>query len=494
MKMLRHYVVVVTQQYPHMRGFEPPASLTKKIASNKLALFPGGPMFINKKNVIGFMLAQLIAIPLLTKAQEEPVVVAQESEKIIPAETWNAKFQSTYIWQRKPSFDAPYSGANSLLPQREKAYSLTATAYFGVRLWGGAELYFNPEMVQAVPLSGLHGLGGMTNSEQQKTSGPNPKFYRARLFLRQTFDFGGGADPVESGQNQLAGMVDKRRLVFTLGNVSVTDIFDNNAYAHDARTQFVNWSFLTYGAYDYAGDARGYTWGGAVEYYYDEWAFRYGRFMVPIMSNGQPLETRLANFYGDQVELERGYTLANQSGKIRFLVFRNKENMGSFSDANAAANGGIPSVAAVRKDSFKVGYGVSLEHALRSDIGLFARASRNDGKTETYSFTEIERSVTAGVAIKGEQWGRSKDTVGLAVAQNGLSKAHRDYLSSGGLGAFIGDGQLNYKPEKIVEMYYNIHLIQDTYLMFDYQRIANPAYNADRGPVNVATVRLHAEF
>ncbi|MGZ9711086.1 carbohydrate porin [Glaciimonas sp. GNP009] len=453
-------------------------------------------MFTSKKNtLIGCLIASayLISIPM-ANAQEEPTPVSREAEKIIAPETWNAKFQSTYIWQRKQSFDAPYSGTNSLSPEREKAYSLTATGYFGLRLWGGAELYFNPEMVQAVPLSGLHGLGGMTNSEQQKTSGPNPKFYRARLFLRQTFDFGGARDAVESGPNQLAGMVDKRRLVVTLGNVSVTDIFDNNAYAHDARTQFVNWSFLTYGAYDYAGDARGYTWGGAAEYYYDDWAIRYGRFMVPIMSNGQPLETRLAKYYGDQIEIERGYALGNQVGKVRFLVFRNKENMGSFSDAIAADNGGIPSVAAVRKDSFKVGYGFSLEHALRSDIGLFARASRNDGKTETYSFTEIERSVTAGVAIKGEQWGRSKDTIGVAVAQNGLSKAHQDYLSLGGLGAFIGDGKLHYKPEKILEAYYNIHLYKDTYLMFDAQRITNPAYNADRGPVNVGTIRLHAEF
>ena len=453
----------------------------------------------SKKNiVISCLLAQLVGIPMLSNAQEAPAPaltdMAPDDAKIIAPETWNAQFQTTYIWQRKASFNAPYSGANSLLPEEEKAYSLSATAYFGLRLAPGTEVYFNPEMVQAVPLSGLHGLGGMTNSEQQKTSGPNPTFYRARLFLRQIFDLGGEKTTVESGQNQLARMVDKRRLVITLGNVSVTDIFDNNAYAHDARTQFVNWSFLTYGAYDYAGDTRGYTWGGAAEYYYDDWALRYARFMVPQMSNGQPLETRIAQYYSDQIEVERGYALGDQTGKVRFLVFRNKENMGSFSDAIAAANGGVPSVANVRKDSFKVGYGVSLEHAVLPDVGLFARASRNDGKTETYSFTEIERSVTAGVAVNGARWGRSNDTFGVAVAQNGLSKAHRDYLALGGLGAFIGDGQLHYKPEKIVEAYYNFQLIKNTFLMLDYQRIANPGYNADRGPVNVATVRLHAEF
>ncbi|MGS0742898.1 carbohydrate porin [Glaciimonas sp. GG7] len=435
-----------------------------------------------------------MGISLLANAQTTDASTAADAQKVIPFETWNATFQTTYIWQRKPAFDAPYNGVNSLSSEKEKSYSLSATAYFGLRLKTGTELYFNPEMIQGVPLSGLHGLGGMTNSEQQKSGGASPTFYRARLFLRQTFDFGGATDVVESGPNQLSGIVDKRRLVLTLGNVNVTDIFDNNAYAHDARTQFVNWSFLTYGAYDYAGDDRGYTWGGAAEYYYDEWALRYGRFMVPIVSNGQPLETRLAQFYSDQIEIERAYTLGDQSGKVRFLVFRNKENMGSFNDAIAAANGGVPSVANVRKDSVKVGYGLSLEHAVQPDLGLFARASWNDGKTETYSFTEIERSVTAGILVKGGQWGRSRDTVGLALAQNGLSKAHQDYLSLGGSGAFLGDGRLNYQPEKILEMYYNIHLIKNTYLMFDYQRIANPGYNADRGPVNIGTVRLHAEF
>lgn len=453
-----------------------------------------------RKLVIGFLLARLIGMPMPANAQDEMIASAPvsaavpEPEKIIEAETWNAKFQATYIWQRKASFTAPYSGDNSLSTEQEKSYSLTATAFLGARLWTGAEFYFNPEMIQAVPFSGLHGLGGLTNSEQQKTSGPTPTFYRARLYLKQTFGFGGGQDAVESAPNQLAGMVDRRRLVVTLGNLSIIDMFDNNSYAHDARTQFTNWALLTHGAFDYAADARGYTIGGAVEYYYDDWAFRIGRFMGPKQSNGQPLNMRLARLYGDQIEIERGYALGSQSGKVRLMAFRNQEVMGNFSDAIAAAGGGTPSVADVRKAQAKVGYGISLEHALRPDVGLFARASWNDGKTETYSFTEIERSASAGVSVKGDSWGRSKDTFGFAVVQNGLSKAHRDYLALGGLGAFIGDGQLNYKPEKIMEMYYSLNLYKGTSLMLGYQRIANPAYNADRGPVNVATTRLHAEF
>ena len=351
-------------------------------------------------------------------------------------------------------------------------------------------------MIQSVPLSTLHGLGGLTNAEQQKTSGPNPKFYKARLFLRQTFGLGGGQDAVESGPNQLAGMVDRKRVVVTVGNLGLIDIFDNNAYAHDPRTQFVNWTFLTHGAFDYAADARGYSNGAAVEYYHDEWAVRAARFMVPRQSNGLALDLNIGKHYGDQVELERGHTLGDQAGKVRLLAFRNRAVMGSYADsiAYAQVNGGVPDVGNVRKENMKYGFGLSLEQSLRSDVGVFARASWADGKTETYSFTEIENSVSAGVAVKGDSWGRPNDTFGLAAAQNGLNKDHRNYLSLGGLGAFIGDGKLNYRPERIVEGYYNIKVFKSSSVMLGYQRISNPAYNADRGPVSVATLRLRTEF
>ncbi|HWZ47082.1 MAG TPA: carbohydrate porin [Herbaspirillum sp.] len=467
----------------------------------------------NKKFVISLLLGQAIGMPMIANAQEkqataEPEIAntqeaqaTTEPEKNIPEERWNAKFQQTYIWQDKPSFNAPYTGPNSLSGAQEEGRSSTATAFFGLRTWQGGELYFDPEMSQSTAMSGLHGLGGLTNSEQQKSSGPNPIFYRARLFLRQTFGFGGGQDAVESGQNQLAGMVDKRRLVVTVGNLAINDIFDKNAYANDPRTQFTNWTFLTQGAYDYASDARGYSWGAVAEYYYDDWAFRIGRFMVPIQSNGLSLDTRIGKYHGDQFEIEHAHTIGDQPGKLKFLVFRNKENMGSYADAiaYAQANGGTPDVANVRKDNVKLGYGINLEQALRSDVGLFARASWNDGSTETYSFTEIENSISTGLAVQGDSWGRADDTFGLAVAQNGLNKDHREYLALGGLGAFIGDGQLiNYRPERIVEAYYNMSLYKkedkSVALMAGMQHIDNPAYNADRGPVNVFTVRIHTEF
>lgn len=411
-------------------------------------------------------------------------------------EAWNAHFQSTYIWQRKDAFDAPYSGPNSLSPDREKSYSFTATAALGWRPWSGAELYFDPEVAQGVPLSRLTGLGGMSNGEMARTSGASPTFYRARLFLRQVWGFGGGSTAVVSDLNQLAGPVDKRRLTLTAGNLAVSDLFDANAGSHDARTQFINWSVMSYGAYDFAADARGYTWGAALEYVDGDWAVRGGRFAQPRDSNGLTLDPKITRRFGDQVEVDHAHQLNGLAGKVRVLAFRNVANMGAYDDAiaRAAGAGTAPSLADVRTRHQKIGYGVSLEQALATDVGVFARASWADGKTETYAFAEIDRSLSGGVLLAGARWARPLDTAGVALARNGLSSAHQAYLAAGGLGFFLGDGRLDYRPEDIAEAFYNLAINQHAHVGFDLQRIANPGYNRDRGPVALAAVRLHADF
>ncbi|MFJ3054554.1 carbohydrate porin [Herbaspirillum sp. NPDC087042] len=435
-----------------------------------------------------YLLAALLPLPVLAFAADEPADSGDEP--------WNMHGQATYIWQRKSPFDAAYSGPNSLGTQAEKTYSFSGTLFFGLRLAQGTELYFDPEVVQSVPMSGLTGLGGMINSEQQKSSGPNPTFYRARLFLRQTWNLDGETTRVESDANQLATSISARRVVVTAGNYAITDVFDNNAYAHDGRTQFLNWSLLTHGAFDYAADTRGYTWGAAIEYYDNDWVYRYGRYLVPQESNGQALDSRIMRHYGEQAEIEHAHQIGGQPGKLRLLVFHNHMVSGSFRDAlaAAAANGGTPSVADVRREQGKYGLGIAGEQSLSSDIGVFFRASWNDGQTETYSFTEVERSVTAGVQVTGQRWGRADDVLGIAAIANGLSKAHQDYLAAGGTGVFIGDGRLNYRPEQIVEAYYNLRVTKSTTVALDVQKIFNPAYNADRGPVLVLGARLHTQF
>jgi len=412
-------------------------------------------------------------------------------------ENWNAKFQATYIWQGKAPFNAAYSGPNSLTPQREKSYSFTGTAFLGMRPWAGGELYFDPEVAQGIPLSNLTGLGGFTNGEMTRTSGPTPTFYVARAFLRQTWELGGARNAVDSAANQLAGTIDSRRIVFTVGKLSVTDIFDNNAYSHDPRTQFLNSSLMTAGAYDYAADSRGYSWGAALEYYYDAWAVRAGRFMQPKLPNQLALDQNIFRHYGDQIEVEHDHTLAGQPGKVRLLAFRNRTVMSRFQDAldYATLHGGVPSINNVRyRDQIKYGFDLNLEQQLFPDVGVFGRASWADGKTETYAFTEIDNSLAAGAVAKGSAWGRARDSIGVAFVQNGLSRQRRNYLAAGGISFFIGDGALHYRPEKILETYYSLGAAKVAWLTLDYQYIRHPAYNADRGPVSIAAVRLHGEF
>lgn len=428
-------------------------------------------------------------------------VSALAQEATPASEPWNAKFQATYIWQKHPGFSADYSGPNSLSSAPEKSYSFTSTAFLGLRLARDTELYVNPEAVQGVAFSGLTGLGGLNNSELQKTAGSRLKVYRARLFVRQTWGLGGEREAVDSGANQLGGSRDKNRVVLTAGNLAVSDLFDANAHAHDARTQLMNWSFLTHGAYDFAADARGYSWGAALEYFGDDWAIRAGRFAQPKEPNGLALDFAVGRHYGDQLELEKSYQLWGQPGKARLLVFRNHVVTGGFSDALAttAATGGVPDTALVRRLRSKTGVGLNLEQALAPDVGAFARLARSNGKTEVYAFAEIDRSLSVGTTVQGNAWGRPSDAVGLAFAQNGLSGSHQSFLAAGGIGFFVGDGQLNYRPEKMVEGYYSLGLplvpfTRNSAISLGMQYIRNPGYNADRGPVKVVSARLHTEF
>jgi len=458
--------------------------------------------------VLGFAMRSVLA-PLglgfatiqtgLAQEAQAPTAEAEATERAAqPAEQkWIARFQTTAVYEYKPSFSALYSGPNSLSTEAANSWSVSATAFLGVRLWRGGEFYVDPEFIAGLPFSNLTGLGGFPNGELQKVSTTAPKLYIPRAFLRQTWNFGGGSVPVEAGLNQLRGTVDKQRLVLTAGKMAIVDIFDNNAFSHDTRTQFMNWAAIDYGAYDYAADARGYTWGAALEYYHDEWAVRAGRYVVPQESNGgPPMNWQFLQFYGDQLEVERGYEIGGQPGRLRLLYFRNRENMGSFQDAlnYAAEFGGTPAVSNVRRPQSKHGYGLNLEQYLSNDVGVFSRLIWADGQTETYSYTEIDRSISAGLSVKGTGWGRSQDTVGAVFVSNYLSSVDQAYLAAGGLGFFIGDGKLNYRPEQIAEVYYSFDVYKTSWITLDFQHVINPAYNHDRGPVSFVGIRIHAEF
>lgn len=417
-----------------------------------------------------------------------------------PPEDWNARFQSTYIWQHQPGFPAPYSGPNSLLPSPDNSYSFSFTAAFGKRLWNGAELYFDPEAVQGAPLSqNLVGLGGFSNGELTRVAGARLRIYRARLFIRQTWGQGGGQEAVMSGMNQLGDTVDRNRIVLTAGNFAVLDIFDNNSYAHDPRTQFMNWCNMASCAFDYAADSRGYSWGFALEDYRGVWVYRFGHFTQPRDPNGLALDGQYFRHYGQVFEIEHAHLLAGQPGKARLLAYRDKIRAGSFADAMASPAfamdnaAGIPATAGVRKEGMKYGAGYNVEQTIADDFGMFSRAMWQDGHYETYAFTEANRSFSVGIALGGGRRARTRDTAGLSYMRNALSGIYRQYLAAGGLGYFIGDGRLNYADEQIMEVYYNIGVSRDVTLAADYQYVRNPAYNSDRGPLAIAGIRLHWE-
>ncbi|HXL76862.1 MAG TPA: carbohydrate porin [Burkholderiales bacterium] len=414
----------------------------------------------------------------------------------LPESALDVHAQATYIRQYKPSFLAPYSGPHSLDAERASSYTLTGTLFFGARLGDATELYFNAEFVQGLAFSGLLGTGGFANGEIQRTTGQQLRGYRARLFARHTWNLGGEIEEKESDLNQVRTRYAAERFVLTAGNLSVLDIFDVLEYSHDPRTQFMNWSSLTYGAWDYPADARGYTWGLAGEYITPLGQLRVGRFLVPAESNGLRLDQAFMQRYGDVAELEVPYKVAGRSAIARALWFRNRVNSGAFDDAIAsgAATGTVPDLSLVRHAQSKQGFGLSTQMELGENLGAYVRAGWSDGKTETFMFTEIDRSLAAGGLVKGGGWGRPEDTVGVAAYINGLSRPHRDYLAAGGLGFFLGDGRLNYATEQILEVFYSLAVVKKTYVSLGYQRIANPGYNRDRGPADFFSLRFHAEL
>lgn len=416
-------------------------------------------------------------------------------------EETSSKYQTTFNWQRHPAFNnGGITPTNSLISKSESMYTFSATAHWGARVWQNGELYFNPEVVSGTPFSdNLVGLGGFTNGEITRAAGTDPKLYRQRLFLRQTWNKGGGSEKIESDFNQMAGTVDKNRIVLTAGNFSTLDVFDDNKYSKDPRTQFMNWGNWTYASFDYAADSRGYGWGLAVEWYLDEWVFKLGRMTGPKEPNGLAVDYQIAKHYGDQFEVERSHTIANRPGKARVLLWRDRANLASFSDALSYLTTYTPSnkeaILQVRNgDKTKYGLGFNIEQEINSNVGAFMRMMKTDGRTETYAFTEVDNSFSGGVLIKGGAWSRPNDTVGLSFMQNQISNDRRQYLAAGGISFFIGDGSLSYKPENIFEGFYSLGIYKNTWITADYQRISNPAYNSVRGPVNVYAFRFHSEF
>jgi high affinity Mn2+ porin len=408
-------------------------------------------------------------------------------------EDWSFHFQATVVLQGRGAMESPYSGPHSFSADRENATSITSSLFLGRRLWENAAIYVDPEVSGGAGLSSTLGIAGAPNGETIRVGTTTPRTYLARFYLEQSVDLGPDYEPLPSDQNQLAGRQCRERLTVTLGKLSALDLFDDNTYSHDPRTQFLNWSLMANGAWDYPADTRGYTYGVAAQLILKEWAVRYGIFAMPEEANGFTFDRNLANAHGQALEVEYDYSIFETPGKIRVMGYLNHAHMGSYRKTLDNPAFGLD-ITRSREYRIKFGATLNVEQKVLDDLGVFLRAGGNDGRTETFVFTEIDRTFQAGLSLQGARWGRPEDTVGLAVAVNGISKDHRDYLAAGGLGFILGDGRLSDGPETIFECYYQARLWKALFLSVDYQFVDNPGYNRDRGPVSIFGLRVHVEF
>jgi high affinity Mn2+ porin len=424
--------------------------------------------------------------------------------------TWvmdNVNFhgQTTFLWQGYPAFRSPYEGAQSLPGGGQGRETWDATLFAGVRLWPGAELWINPEIDQGFGLADTHGAAGFPSGTSYKLGFANPYVRVQRYFIRQTIDLGGAAEEVNSDINQFAGSQTANRLVLTAGRLFVVDIFDTNKYANDPRSNFLNWSVINATSFDFAGDSWSSTYGAVAEWYQGPWTLRAGIFDMSATpaggANSAPSFGLDPTFRQFELvgEIERRYELGGQPGTIKITGFLIRGRMGNFEEALALSHAtgldASDALAAVRTYQSRPGVSLNLAQQVTDTVGVFARAGLADGNVEPWDNTDCDRTIQAGVSVSGKCWKRPDDTIGIAGVINGIFNAHMEYFNAGGLGIVIGDGKLpHYGPEQIIETYYSYALSASTGISLDYQFIRNPAYNTDRGPVNVFGVRFHWHF
>ena len=409
---------------------------------------------------------------------------------------WALHAQATLVWQGHPAFTSPYSGPNSLNASANGRETFDATLYAGLHPWTGGEIWIDPEIDQGFGLSDTLGAAGFPSGEAYKVGKAAPYAKLQRLLLRQTIELGGEGSKVDADLNQFAGRQSADRLVLTIGKMSVVDIFDTNSLAHDPRQDFMNWSLIDAGSFDYASNAWGYTVGAAAEWYRGPWTLRAGAFDLSAAPNSTELDW---SFHQFQLvgEIERRYRLGGRDGDLKLTGFLSRGRMGLFSDAVALAEatGGPANLDPVRRYRSRTGASFNLEQGLTSDLGAFVRGGLASGSVEPFDFADIDRTLSGGLSLAGASWGRKDDRVAVAGVVNQISKVHQAYLADGGVGILVGDGQLPHPgPEQILETYYSFAATPVVHVSLDYQFIDHPAYNRDRGPVSVFGLRLHGQF
>jgi len=405
---------------------------------------------------------------------------------------WSLHTQATYIDQVNGSFPAAYDGPNSFGSRSEEEHTFSFSLYLGRRLWGGFEVFCDPEVFQGHGLSQTLGIAGFPNGEAVKSGYANLHLNVSRLFVRKVIGLGGAKEKIEEAANQFGGEEEINRLVFSAGTFSADDYFDDNPYSHDPRTQFMNWAMWESAAWDYPADIVGFTAGAVAEWNMPDCEWHFGVFMEPHEANGLRLDPHIDKAHSEVLQYDRRYSLGGFPGTVRAFVYWNEANMGSY--AEAASQAAPENVTLTRAYRSKAGVGVSWDQQLTDALGGFVRLSWNDGHAESFTFTEIDESIAAGLAWSGKAWGRPGDTAGVSLAVDGISSEHRRYLAEGGTGLILGDGALAYAPEEILEVYYAFQATRWLQLGPDVQYIRNPGYNSARGPVPVCAIRAHVEF
>jgi high affinity Mn2+ porin len=432
----------------------------------------------------------LVSVDVKQTIQPESQV---ETKADTITQNWAIHGDAIEIFQGQPGFHDPYNGPNSLHSDDDFRQTSTVDLFFDARLWPGAELYFNPEYFQGFGLGGTRGIAEFPNSEAYKVGKYRGDVFIPHLFIRQIFGFGGEQEHLDEGPLQLAENVDISRLTITVGKMAVGDQFDNNAYSHDASSQFLNWALVDAGAFDYAADSLGYEYGMTAELNQKAWAARVGYFTVPRVNNGLATDGHYLKAFQLVGELEGRYQLFGHPGRVRLTGWLLHQHLADFSsflrDQSVLING--------LREPYRIGYGVVLgfEQEVAKDVGIFGRLSYRDPRLEAYMFTDIDRALSLGISLNGELWRRSNDVFGLAYGVADIGVAHRDYLNQGGLGVLIGDGKLpHFGYENFIETFYNVAVYKGVNFTADYQLFVNPGYNTDKGPISVFTGRIVLRF
>ncbi len=460
-----------------------------------------GRAFVTRAGLT-ILIVWLVLQPVSGLRAEEPAVSSNAPPPLMAANSetnqnqrWNLHAQNTDVVQYHPAFHADYSGPNSLAKNEETKETVSVDLMGGVRPWEGAGLYVDALTWQGYGLSDAYGIEAFPNGEAFRVGTTDPNFTLSRVFLRQVIGLGGEQEAIEDDALQLAGKQDVRRVTITLGKFSVKDIFDNNAYANDPRTQFMNWSLMANGAFDYAADSLGFQQGFAVELNERQWAARYGIFQVPERSNQMAHDWHLLKAWQMPAELEYHWTVDDHPGTVRLLAYVMRAHMGSF---EAALDSPIrpADIVATEKYRYKYGFGLNVEQEIVKDVGVFSRLGWNNDRTEPWCFNDVGCTGSGGVSVKGEPWRRPNDTFGAAFVVSGISRIHQEFLEAGGTGILAGDGEgnLSYGLEKVVETYYDFQVCKSVRAAIDFQYIDDPAFNRDRGPVEGVGGRLHWEL